>query len=509
MKQPQFKPVQRQVNKSMTLIGVVFFLLLWQILSLSINNQVLLPGPLKVVEALVTLVQTNSFRLGILRSLLAIVSGFLCGLIIGVSLGHLAYFIRQTRSFINPFIFILKSSPLAALTIILMIWLKTSILPFVLILMAIIPPIYYATKSGLTGVPNEMLEMAFVFQFRKRDRYRTIYLPALIKDLLPSLDYTSGLAWKAGITGEIMAQPFARIGTNLYNSKIQLESAQVLASLTVILILSFSLSLLIKKLISYINNKQQPQKEDFQIESNISATMVLESDQQQLQQNYGNNKSEFLSEQTSIHSIAQTQQTIVDAPSIISIENLNKSFDQLKVLSDLTSEVFEGLITVVQGPSGQGKTTLFRLLTGLEKPDSGKISFNKLIKFSYSFQDVRLLEEYTLSDNLLFAARLKKNSLGAQDFLNYWEPRIIELDLPLTKKIHTFSGGMKQKASLIRALAANSDIVILDEVFRELDLRSEQQAIDLLKKEKGIRTVLLASHRQDIAQKLADQIIQL
>jgi len=55
-------------------------------------------------------------------------------------------------------------------------------------------------------------------------------------------------------------------------------------------------------------------------------------------------------------------------------------------------------------------------LTGLEKPDSGKISFNKLIKFSYSFQDVRLLEEYTLSDNLLFAARLKKNSLGAQDF---------------------------------------------------------------------------------------------
>ncbi len=68
---------------------------------------------------------------------------------------------------------------------------------------------------------------------------------------------------------------------------------------------------------------------------------------------------------------------------------------------------------------------------------------------------------------------------------------------------------MKQKASLIRALAANSDIVILDEVFRELDLRSEQQAIDLLKKEKGIRTVLLASHRQDIAQKLADQIIQL
>jgi len=52
---------------------------------------------------------------------------------------------------------------------------------------------------------------------------------------------------------------------------------------------------------------------------------------------------------------------------------------------------------------------------------------------------------------------------------------------------------MKQKASLIRALAANSDIVILDEVFRELDLRSEQQAIDLLKKEKGKRTVLLAS----------------
>ncbi|NLM18746.1 MAG: ATP-binding cassette domain-containing protein [Clostridiaceae bacterium] len=495
MKQPQYKPVVKQTGKFSILIGVIFFLFLWQFLSLVVNNQILLPHPLTVLQALGKLIFEKSFRLGIISSLISIVGGFFIGLILGILLGHLAFFMNWSETFINPVIYILKSSPLAAITIILMIWIKTSVLPFALILIAIIPPIYYSTKSGLSGAATNLLEMAFVFRFKKRHTYRTIYLPALIKETLPSLDYTSGLAWKAGITGEIMAQPFSRIGTNLYNAKIRLESSQVLAHLTVILILSLLMNYLVKTIIRFFNNKNLlPLVEDAKQHLQDNCFSKIENEQQQSQSRH-------------FPKVKDEQQKNI--PNTVSIKNLNKSYKQQLVLNNLNCEIPKGLSTAIIGPSGQGKTTFFRILTGLEQQDSGTIDFSLNPVFSYAFQDIRLLENLTLSENLLLASGYTKNSSEAKMLLNYWEPIIMELDLPLSKKIHTFSGGMKQKSSLIRALAVNSNIIILDEVFREMDYESEKLCLKLLDKEKGNRTILLATHRQDLINSLADFIIQI
>ncbi|MGB4609118.1 MAG: ATP-binding cassette domain-containing protein [Saccharofermentanales bacterium] len=485
MKQPQYKPVAKRAGKFPALLGVVLFLFLWHFLSSIVNNQILLPGPLATLQSLNKLIFEKSFYLGILGSLISIIGGFLIGLILGILLGHLAFFVNRFEALINPLIYVLKSSPLAAITIILMIWLKTSVLPFVLILIAIIPPIYYSTKSGLGGAAENLLEMAFIFRFKKRHTYRTIFLPALIKEILPSLDYTSGLVWKAGITGEIMAQPFSRIGTNLYNAKIQLESALVMAHLTVILILSLLMNYLVKTIIRLFNNK--------------NLLPAVEDAKQHLQDDIF----------SKIENPDKSYEQQKDIPGIISIKNLNKSYKQQNVFSDLNCEIPKGLSTAIIGPSGQGKTTFFRILTGLEQQDSGTIDFSLLPVFSYAFQDIRLLENLTLSENLLLASGYTKNCSEAKMLLNYWEPIMMEFGLPLSKKIHTFSGGMKQKSSLIRALAVNSNIIILDEVFREMDYESEKLCLNLLAKEKGNRTVLLASHRQDLINILADYIIQI
>ena len=292
-----------------------------------------------------------------------------------------------------------------------------------------------------------------------------------------------------------MAQPFSRIGTNLYNAKIRLESSQVLAHLTVILILSLLMNYLVKTIIRFFNNKNLlPLVEDAKQHLQDNCFSKIENEQQQSQSRH-------------FPKVKDEQQKNI--PNTVSIKNLNKSYKQQLVLNNLNCEIPKGLSTAIIGPSGQGKTTFFRILTGLEQQDSGTIDFSLNPVFSYAFQDIRLLENLTLSENLLLASGYTKNSSEAKMLLNYWEPIIMELDLPLSKKIHTFSGGMKQKSSLIRALAVNSNIIILDEVFREMDYESEKLCLKLLDKEKGNRTILLATHRQDLINSLADFIIQI
>lgn len=501
-KQPIYKPKAKPNGKLFPLLGITFFLLIWQILSLIVGNQILLPGPLAVVLALGQLIFKSRFWLGVLYSLLSIASGFIVGTLIAILLGHLAFFFSWTEILFSPLIYIFKSAPLAALTIILMIWLKTSVLPFVLILIAIIPPIYYATKSGLEGASSKLLEMSFVFNMGKYPVYRTIYLPAFIKEILPSLNYTSGLAWKAGITGEIMTQPFSRLGTNLYSSKIQLESAEVLAYLAVILLLSLILNKIISLLCrSLLQNESEKKQEDlftFQ-EDNESADDSI--------QPVASTYFKDVAQQSS-----HRQNDLPEKPNttnLITIKNLDKSYEGKKIISDFSCEIALGSINFIMGPSGKGKTTFFRLLSGLELPDSGEINFLEKPVFSYAFQDVRLLENLTLSENLMFTCHHKLSKSETAEFLKYWESIMIDLGLPIDQKIKTYSGGMKQKASLIRALAHDSNIIILDEVFRELDQKSEQQILQLLNQEKGQRTVLMASHRQDLIEQFDGRIILL
>ncbi len=472
-RRPAYQTSRRQSGSLSGLVGALFFVVVWQVLASLVNQKVLLPGPLDVLRALGNLLSQSKFWLSVGGSVLTITGGFLLGFALAVLLAFLAYFFPVTEPFFCPIISIVKSAPVAALTIILMIWIDPDILPFVLVLMAIVPPLYGSALAGLRDTSEELLEMAFVFRFRTGDRFRAIYLPSLIRQLQPSLEYTSGLAWKAGITGEIMAQPFGRLGTGLYDAKIQLESAEVLAYLAVILFFSFVLTQVVGVL----------SKHPLQVSRKPHRSVRL----------------------SSVSKKPDIQLEVGSADPAISVKNLAKSYGQQTVLQDFSCEISQGQTVVVTGSSGEGKTTFFRLLTGLAEPDQGQIGFAVEPRFSYAFQDVRLLDDFTLSENLLFAGgRFVDDEVS---FLAYWESLITSLGLPLGKPIREYSGGMKQKASLIRALAIPANIVILDEVFREVDAQAEAQMLQLFQREKGSRTILIATHRRDLADGLSDTAI--
>ncbi len=144
----------------------------------------------------------------------------------------------------------------------------------------------------------------------------------------------------------------------------------------------------------------------------------------------------------------------------ISIQNLSKTFDGHTILKDYTGEISLSGVTVIRGASGAGKTTLFRLLLGLEQPDSGKITGMQGRKPAVVFQEDRLLPWATALEN----AAMGSDEARAKNTLER-----LGLGENLCQLPRELSGGMKRRVAIARALAYGGDILFLDEPFTGLD----------------------------------------
>ena len=179
----------------------------------------------------------------------------------------------------------------------------------------------------------------------------------------------------------------------------------------------------------------------------------------------------------------------------LSIENLTVRFGEAAVLDRFCLSVPAGSCICIMGPSGCGKTTL--------SPDSGLLSGFAERKKSAVFQENRLCENLSVRANLrLSAPRAEDRTL---------EAALASLGLKgfLRRPVRTLSGGMQRRIALARALLADYELLFLDEPFTGLDGETRRQAEDLLREQSRGKTVFLATHSEETACALADQIIRL
>ena len=189
---------------------------------------------------------------------------------------------------------------------------------------------------------------------------------------------------------------------------------------------------------------------------------------------------------------------------MIKIEHISKSYGEEIILNDVTLTLNRGQIFCLMAPSGTGKTTLFRILLGLEHADSGRIAGLDKLKLAAVFQEDRLLEGYTALENLRFVTgRRYTNEELTSALLNLLPQEA------LTKPIHEFSGGMKRRTAILRAILVPSDFIIMDEPFTGLDAETKQRAIDLILKYTAGKLVLISTHNEEDAQLLGAEIIHL
>ncbi len=190
------------------------------------------------------------------------------------------------------------------------------------------------------------------------------------------------------------------------------------------------------------------------------------------------------------------------------LEKVSRSFGVVEVFRELSLSISLGEFVAVVGPSGCGKTTLLNLLSGFDQPTSGVIQRDGRVRMVY--QQDGLFPWMTVSENIALGLRhLKDNAERTRqtnELLGLIRLEGFENHYP-----HQLSGGMRQRVELARALAGDSDILLLDEPFSALDyltrLRLRQELARLL--DERPRTVALVTHDIEEAAQLADRVIVL
>ena len=190
------------------------------------------------------------------------------------------------------------------------------------------------------------------------------------------------------------------------------------------------------------------------------------------------------------------------------IEGVSRSFGPLEVLHDLSLEILHGEFVAIVGPSGCGKTTLLNLLSGFDKPTAGTVVRRGEVRMIY--QQDGLFPWQTVAENI---------SLGLRDVPSETERnrqiqellRLIRREAFAHHYPHQLSGGMRQLVELARALAGESDILLMDEPFSSLDyltrLRMREELARILSERP--RTVVLVTHDIEEAAQLADRVMVL
>lgn len=189
----------------------------------------------------------------------------------------------------------------------------------------------------------------------------------------------------------------------------------------------------------------------------------------------------------------------------IKIKDLVVNYDnKLTVINNISLNIRSDEITIVLGKSGCGKTTLLRMIKGIEKPTSGNIETNGL-NISYLFQEPRLMPWLNVMDNVTFGLYKKdidKNKIN--ELLS-----LVNIEKFKDYYPYQLSGGMQSRVSLIRALAVNSDYILMDEPFAALDyFTRESLQNELLKIYENTKVgIMFVTHNIDEALKLGNRIL--
>ncbi len=212
---------------------------------------------------------------------------------------------------------------------------------------------------------------------------------------------------------------------------------------------------------------------------------------------------------------------------ILTIRNLHKTFGKgesaVKALNGIDLSIEKGKFTVIIGASGSGKTTLLNMMGGLDIPDEGEVIVDgvnlsglrekelavfRRSKVGFIYQNFHLLPTLTVQENILFPLSLAGTSPDKMFFKEITE--LLHLEERLLAYPHELSGGGQQRVAIARALMAKPSILLADEPTGNLDSKSSQNVLGLLKMsvETYHQTLVMITHNLEIAQ-MADRVIRI
>ncbi len=464
--------------------SILFWIFIWNVYASKLNNNLFLPSPREVVNAFFALIKEDNFKLSVTTSLLNITKGFLMSVTLGIILAIISALHDFLKMIISIPMKIIKATPVASFTILALLWIDSKDLSILVSFLMGLPIMYTNTLKGIEETDHKLLEMSKIFSFRTFRTIRYVYCPSIAPFFISACSVTAGMAWKSGIAAEVIGIAKNSIGNELYQSKLYLEIPRLFAFTFVIIVISILFEKISLLLFGFIVNLLTHKKYIKPL-SNIFYKLI--------------------------HPLYLLKYKKMGMAPTITLDKINKRYDDKLVLDDLNLSFEAGKCTAIMAPSGQGKTTLINIIAGLTKADSGVLSFSNKPFFSVVFQEDRLIDNTDIATNIIYRSpnlHDSSESLGASESLEVELNRIGISDSIYTK-ISSLSGGMKRRISLLRALTTPSNVLILDEPFKGLDDELKLAVMEYVKEKSHDKTVLLITHDIEEANFFTDRIINL
>ncbi len=236
--------IQNKINKPkfkknlLNTIVILLWVVAWQLLSMAIGAELLLASPINTIKTLFNLLGQTAFWCCILNSFIKITLGFFVGVSAGYILAFISYRCKAIGILFSPLISVVKTIPVASFIILALVWVNAANLSTLISFLMVFPVVYINIFQSLNDIDKKTLQMVKIFKITPVKRFTQIYIPSTLNSFIASCKISLGLAWKSGVAAEVIGISANTLGEQLYQAKIFLSTAEVLAVTLVIVIIS-------------------------------------------------------------------------------------------------------------------------------------------------------------------------------------------------------------------------------------------------------------------------------
>lgn len=480
---------------------VVALVAVWTVSSLIADNPLVLPDVAQVCKELGKLMSDVSFYVAVGNTAIRAVVSFVISFVVALCLSLFANLWNIKRP-VNAVVTLLRALPTISIILLCLVAFPSKSIPFIVAILVAFP-VMYASFDQTVVQNKDLLGMCDVFEVGNFDRIRYVMLPTLVETMFSQSKAALPLCVKVVIAGEALALPRSGLGKSMYVARVNVDMATLFAWTLVALVCCYLFELLVfalRKSYEYLSDRIYSKRinslrgnEHADLQSDLDRTR---SDEEK-QIGSADNRIASTCEKTDF---VKTGCVVDDG---VTLKNVSVSYGSNVIYHNFSATFRGGKLHAVLGCSGCGKTTLLNVVAGLVSFDGECVCG----KTSYVFQEPRLAPvsvlknvQMVMSHDGCVPQNDVKRAVGVLSDA--------EIGAQRHRKATTLSGGEQQRVAIARAFACCSDVLLLDEPFKSLDLKVKRRLYSTLTKllEGNPKTTLFVTHDVDEALALADYV---
>lgn len=238
-------------NKGKKIIIALFWLIVWEVLSLIINQEIYLPSPFSTYNALISLLKTTDTYITIFYSSYRTIVGFIISCLLGFIMGYFCGTMKFLYDLFNPFVSIIRTIPVMSIIIIAIMWFKDTNVPIFVAFLMCFPIVWTNVVSGIKATDNKLLQMCKIYNIKKIEIIKSVYFYSTLPYIKAAMISALGIGWKVTSAAEVLSLPKYSIGRFLYDSKVYLDIPGLFAWTVIIIALSYMFEIALKKLLNW------------------------------------------------------------------------------------------------------------------------------------------------------------------------------------------------------------------------------------------------------------------